>query len=231
MKKTFALIMIVSSAAASVFAQQDELKSATTNIENKEYVAALDNLSKAKRIVNKLMTDQLSEVLPAKFGEFEMTESDGMGAMEDGQGISLERIYRKPISTDQNKPGMDDPMMNMGNEPQLNVRITTNMMMANEVMNAHTMSSERMKMDVPGMESEAYRVKGYRALSKSYGGDSTEGEGESMEPSGQQKIQEAHAIVGGAYIVVTAMGVDKDGEAKALLKQVDFDKLIGIVGK
>lgn len=232
MKKLLASIALISIAGSSSFAQQEELKSAATNIEKQDYISALEDISKAKKKVNDLMTEQLASVLPAKFGEFEMADSEDYG-MGDSQGISMNKTYRKPEPKKENEGSEGEEMMDMGmdmgSQPEISVRITNNMMMANDVMSAHAMSEEGMSMGMEGMKSEAFRVKGYRALSRSYGGENSEGEdGMGM---GQQKMDEAHAIVGGAFIMVTARGLEEDGQSKALLELIDFDKLIGIVGK
>ena len=78
-------------------AQQEELKAAAANIEKKDYIAALEDISSAKKKVNDLMTDQLASVLPSKFGEYEMAKNDdmGYGGME-GQGVSMDKTYKKP---------------------------------------------------------------------------------------------------------------------------------------
>ena len=96
-----------------VFAQQEELKSAAANIESKNYIAALDNISKAKKKVNDLMTAQLASVLPQKFGEYEMAKDSDMGYGMEGQGVTMNKVYRKP------KPKVEgsengDEMMDMG---------------------------------------------------------------------------------------------------------------------
>ena len=209
-----------------VFGQQDELKSATSNIEKKEYIAALDDLNKAKKKVTELMTNQLAEVLPVKFGEFEMA-SDEMGyEMGGGQGASVNKTYKKPKQQAAAAEGEEGMMeMSVAAELEIRVQVTTNMMMASEVMNAHTISEEGMSGGMDGQKVEAYRVKGYRAIIKT-------NEGETNPDMGmdQPKMQEAQAIVGGAYIVVTASGME-DGKAKAFLEQIDFEKLVAIVGK
>lgn len=214
------------------FAQQEDLKAAAANIEKKDYIAALEDISSAKKKVNDLMTEQLASVLPSKFGEYEMAneENMGYGGME-GQGVSMDKTYKKPQKEAKAEgaeaEGAMGMMMEMGNEPQLRVKITTDMMMANEVMSAHASSGMQMG-GMSGEKTEAYRVGGYRAIHKIY---SNEGGGEmGMEMASQQKREEAQAIVGGAFVHVTAEGLE-DGAAKSFLEKVDFEKLIGIVGK
>ena len=214
-----------------LFAQQEELKSAASNIEGKDYIAALEDISKAKKKVSDLMTAQLASVLPQKFGEFEMAKNNEAGYGMEGQGVSMNKVYRKPKqktqSSEEEGAEMMDMGMSMGNEPELRVQITTNMMMANEVQMAHSMSEEGMGMDgMSGQKTEALRVKGYRAIVKTY---SNEGGDEMMGDMEQQNREEAHAIVGGAFIMITAQGLE--GKAKAFLEQIDFEKLVGIVGK
>jgi hypothetical protein len=113
----------------------------------------------------------------------------------------------------------------------ITVQISTNTMMASEVMAAHSTGQEGMSGGMGGVKSEAYREKGYRALSKTSSGNSTESGAEPADPMMQQKVDEAHAIVGGAYVMVSVQGGDGNGQAKEFLKLIDFDKLISIVGK
>jgi hypothetical protein len=237
MKKIFATITVLSVIAFSSFAQQEELKSATANIEKQDYIAALEDLSKAKKKVNELMTAQIAAVLPSKFGEFKMADDNGMGMMGESQGVTINKLYKKPVEKKENAEGGEgEEMMEMGmytdNAEQVMVEITTNMMSASDVMSAHSLAEEGMNMGMEGMKTEAYRVKGYRALSKTYGGESA---GESEDGAGmnmgQPKIDEAQVIVGGAFIRVTAQGLKEDGQAKAFVEMIDFEKLIGIVGK
>jgi len=104
----------------------------------------------------------------------------------------------------------------MEQEEQIIVQITTNMMMAGDVMNAHSMADD-------GMSNEgvvALRIKGYRAILRT-GGDM--GMGENSE--------EAQAIVGGAFVSVRTQGLKEKGQAEKFLNLIDFEKLKGIVGE
>ena len=220
-----------------VFAQQEELKSAAANIESKNFIAALDNISKAKKKVNDLMIAQLASVLPQKFGEYEMAKDSDMGYGMEGQGVTMNKVYRKPkpkVEGEENGDGMMDMGMGMptGNEEEIRIQVTTNMMMANEVQMAHSMSEQDMGMGgMEGQETEALRVKGYRAMVKTFSNNSEGMEGtEGMESMQQPKREEAHAIVGAAFIMINTQGLE-DGKAKAFLEQIDFEKLVGIVGK
>ncbi len=170
------------------------------------------------------MTDQLASVLPQKFGEFEMQDNDGYGM--DGQGAGLNKIYAMPkpeVTGDNVEDGMPDPAsgmdpMMMQEQAQINVMVTTNMMMASEVMNAHSMADD-------GMSNEgvtALRVKGYRAILRTGG---------NMMGDMEQNSEEAHAIVGAAFIRVEARGMKEKGQAEKFLNLIDFDKLKGIVGE
>jgi len=221
MKNALFTIVAVTGLSTMAMAQQQELTSAAANIEKKNYIAALDDISKAKKKVTELMQDQLASALPATFGEFQM-EKDGMESAMGGSGVSLNRTYRKPKAEGGEEPNaMTDPMAMM-NEARIEVQISTDMMMAGEVMNAHSMSESSM---VGDQNAEAYRVKGYRALYKT-SGDRPVPEGMPAEPA----TEEASAIVGAAYVKVRAVGLEP-GKAKAFLEAVDLDKLIGIVGK
>ena len=239
MKKIVASFALIALSIACVFAQQEELESAASNIEKQDYITALDDISKAKKKVNDLITEQLAAVLPAKFGEFELSDSKDMGYGMEGQGVSMNKTYRKPAPKKEGADNADDGSGEMdmdmgmggGSEPMIQVKITTNMMMANDVMSAHSMSEEGMEMGMSGVNTEAYRVKGYRAISK-VSVDQGEVSQEQMDMGMmQQKIDEAQAIAGGAFIMVSVMNGEGEAQAKAFMELIDFDKLIGIVGK
>lgn len=227
MKKTLLTLIGIIGISSMVFAQQEELKSASANLEKKDYIAALDDIAAAKKKVDGLMKAQLAAVLPATFGEFEMSKEDGESFM-GGSGIGLYKSYKLPkVETTDSEETEDaaDPaasMMNMGLEPTLIVEISTDMMNASEVMNAHSNSEGGGDPNIT-----AFRVKGYRAIARkepSYGGDESEGQEQPIR-------EEAHAIVGGAFVKVMAEGLEEEGKAKAFLEQIDFEKLVGIVGK
>lgn len=225
MKRTVLSLSLVFGLYAMGFAQQEELKSAAANIEKKDYIAALDDISKAKKAVTKLISDNISSVLPAKFGEYEMQSDDFDGGMDMG-GVSVTKTYRKPKAAAEgesddaamNDPAMMDPMMGQEQE-QITVQITTNMMNASEVQNAHSMQEGGMGSG----EAKPVRVKGYRAITKSYGGGEND--------PGSQKVEQAQAIVGGAFISVDIQGANEPGQALKLLEMIDFEKLVGMVGK
>lgn len=209
--------------SSTVLAQTEELKAAQANIDSKEYIQALDNLSKAKQAVSKLISDNLASVLPEKAGEFEMQkENEGMGGM-GSQGVSVSKIYKKPVVKEANAEGdsdMMDPMMMMS-EPQIMVTISTDMMMAGEVMNAHSMSENQM-----GQEGiKPLRVKGYRAIVRTQGGSGDDPMG------GQQKRETVQIIVGGAFVSIESQGFEEFGDAEKLANQIDLEKLKGIIGE
>ncbi|MBI1286451.1 MAG: hypothetical protein GC178_02625 [Flavobacteriales bacterium] len=225
MKRTVLSLSLVIGLSSFGFAQQEELKSATANLEKKNYIAALDDISKAKKAVTKLISDNIASVLPAKFGEFEMQKDDFGGGMDMG-GVSVTKTYRKPKPSSEgtsgdaamNDPAIMDPMMGQDLE-QITVQITNNMMNASEVQNAHSMQEGGMSSG----DVKPIRVKGYRAITKSYGGGENE--------PGYRKMQQAQAIVGGAFISVDIEGVKEPGQALKFLETIDFEKLIGMVGK
>lgn len=217
------------------FAQQEELRSAQSNLEKKDYIKALDDINKAKKAITQQISDNLASVLPAKFGEFEM-QKDMMGGMEMsmGGGVSTTKTYRKPskksdagapdpamMDPSVMDPAMGLPSMGMGQE-EVYVQITTNMMMASEVMSAHSMSDQGM---APSEGLEAYRVKGYRAIARNI---SAKEDSMGMMMQAQDMAQ---AIVGGAFISVEVRGSKEPGQAKKFLDLVDLEKLVGIVGK
>lgn len=224
MKRTVLSLSLVIGMSSLALAQQDELKSAAANIEKKNYIAALDDISKAKKAVTKLVSDNISSVLPAKFGEYEMQKDDFGGGMDMG-GVNVNKTYRKPLpATEDAGDGMADPAMTMDPmmaQEQIIVQITTNMMSAGEVMNAHSMQEGGMG----SSDVKPIRVKGYRAITRTFGG------GDENDPAGSQKMEQAQAIVGGAFISIDAQGAKEDGQAEKFLNMIDFEKLIGMVGK
>jgi hypothetical protein len=237
MKKIVLTALTIFGLSTTMFAQQDELKAAAASLEKKDYVAALDNISKAKKAVSKLISDNLASVLPAKLGEYVMQEDPYGGGMEMG-GPSVTRVYRKPKPAASKEapakaegegdmmnamePSMTEPAMGgMEGMEEIRVQITTNMMMASEVMNAHSNPDEGM---MGNDQVKAYRVKGYRAITRSFGGEGDPG-------LGGTKAEQAQAVVGGAFISVDAQGLKESGQAEKLLNLIDFEKLVGIVGK
>jgi hypothetical protein len=239
MKNAFATLFIVATVVTVALAQQVELKSASSNIEQKNYIAALDDISKAKKKVNDLMKGQLASVLPMTFGEYTMSDSDPMNYGMEGQGVTMTKQYQKPKAKQEKSTSADgqseDMMMQMslgmGTEPGIQVTITTNMMMAGEVNSAHSMADQGINSGMSGVTMEAYRVKGYRAVSKVSVDVELTSQEQSQMGMEQQRIDEAQAIVGGALVSVKISNGDGSGEAKKFLELVDFDKLIGIVGK
>ena len=73
-------------------------------------------------------------------------------------------------------------------------------------------------------QTKAIRVKGYRAITRSIGGEG--------DPNmAMTKSEQAQAIVGGAFVSVNTQGLKEKGQAEKLLNLIDFEKLVGIVGK
>lgn len=229
MRKTILTVAITCASSAFSVGQEAEIKSATSNLEKKDYVAAMDDLSKARKAIGKLMTDNMATVLPAKLDEYEMDKVEARN--EAGMtGVSVNRVYRKPEpegQTPENKePSIMGDMMRGGGE-EVNVQITTNMMMANEVLSAHSMSDEGG--GGTGSTTQAVRVKGYRALLKSYGGDASGSSG--MPGMSMPSTEVAQAVVGAAFVSVEVRGAKEKGLAEKFLNQIDLEKLISFVGK
>jgi len=227
MRKTILTVATICTTAAFSVGQEAEIKSASANLEKKDYVAAMDDLSKARKAIGKLITDNLATVLPAKLGEYEMDKVEARN--EAGMtGVSINRVYRKPEpegqATENKEPNLMGDMMRGGGE-QVTVQVTTNMMMANEVLSAHSMADEG------GGSStvQAIRVKGYRAIIKSYGGENQGGS--SMPGMGMQSTEVAQAVVGAAFVSVEVRGAKEKGLAEKYLSQIDLEKLISFVGK
>lgn len=242
MKKAFVFAILLGGFSTAAFAQSEELKSAQTNIESKNYIKALEDISKAKKAVSKLVSDNLASVLPAEFEGYKMTEDDGNDMGMSG-GISVNKTYRKPVEKKEEAPAesnegegaegstpdpadmnMPDPsMMDMGmesQEPEFNVMITTDMMMAGEVSAAHSSSEGGYTQE----RVEAIRIKGYRAVIRKSveNNDSMMGE--------QQSSETVQVIVGGAFITVEARGTEA-GQAEKFAGLIDFVKLKTMIGE
>lgn len=237
MKKGILFLAACLLSTTVTFAQQTELKAAQTNVEAKKYIAALDELNKAKKVITELISSELASVLPAKFGEMVVYVNPYGGGGMETQGVSVTKAFRKPAAKKVEAENADDmandPMMtggdmggDMGGEKEIRVTITTNMMMANEVQNAHSMSDEGMMNE--SQKSQAVRINGYRGLLKTSGGEK-QGQEEGM--MGQPKTEQAMVIVGGAFITVEATGLTEEGQAEKFIKLIDFAKLKGIVGE
>ncbi len=234
MKKGILFLAAFFVSSTVTFAQQTELKAAQTNVEAKKYIAALDDLNKAKKAITELISSELASVLPAKFGEMVVYINPYGGGGMETQGVSVTKAFRKPVEKkveSENGDGMANDPMTMGGEmsstQEIKVTITTNMMMANEVQNAHSMSEEGMMNG--NQKSQAVRIDGYRGLLKTSGGES-QGQGDGMM-MGQPKTETAMVIVGGAFIMVEASGLTEDGQAEKFINLIDFTKLKGIVGE
>lgn len=220
MKKIVFTAMAFLGLFTMTFAQQDDLKAAAASLEKKDYIAALDAITKAKKAISDLMADNLASVLPAKFDEYVMEKDPNSRGMDMG-GVSVVRVYRKPkpaaaasadkagASDQAMAPTSPDPMMMMGGQEEIRVEITTNMMMANEVMNAHS-ASDNGAAAMAGAETKVYRVKGYRAISRGSGGAGSTGMGMSAS-------EQAQVIVGGAFISVSASGLKGKRSGREIL--------------
>ena len=240
MKKAFVFAILLGGFSAAAYAQSEELKSAQTNIDSKNYIKALEDISKAKKAVYKLVSDNIASVLPSEFEGYKMIEDDG-NDMGMSSGISVSKTYRKPVVKKEEAPAesnggggadgsvpdpadmnMPDPsMMGMDSqEPEINVMVTTDMMMAGEVNNAH--SSSESGYNEEGVEP--IRIKGYRAVVRKLveNDDSVTGEPEYSET--------AQVIVGGAFISVESRGTET-GPAEKLAGLIDFAKLKSMIGE
>lgn len=224
----FLIVGIMCFAVTVSMGQEAEIKSASANLEKKDYVAAMDDLSKARKAIGKLITDNLATVLPAKLGEYEMDKVEARN--ESGMsGVSLNRVYRKPEPQNQQAENMEPNMMGdmiRGGGEQVTVQISTNMLMANEVLSAHSMADEG---GSGGPTTQAIRVKGYRAITKSYGGENAGGS--SMPGMSMSSTDVAQAVVGAAFVSVEVRGAKEKGLAEKFLNELDLEKLISFVGK
>lgn len=234
-KSTILTLTLILTVNIGAMAQKEELKAASEKIDAKDYVSALANISAAKKKVEQLVGDQLGSVLPKKFGEFEMVEGESMGGQMMG-GMSVSKNYQKPaaeprtdsgapegdMDSPENMDAMNMPMDQMMQQQMLRVEVTTNMMMASEVQMAHSEPESSGNQNV-----KAIRIKGYRAMVRTESMNMGAGD----EGEGQTIMEDAKVIVGGALVSVNANGMDKPGVAEAFLNEVDFDKLIQLVGK
>lgn len=174
-----ALTVFMLSSIAQAQDAQGYLNKASENIKSKNYKEALKNLGEAKKIVNDLLGGQLSEALPAQVGEWKMNVPEDFepGMSGSPNMVSVRRIYtnaaeeKKRQEEVSNMPeNLDPAMMMMEEEPKINVTVSNDMMIANEVMMAH--SDENFSMGSPDEFFEATRIKGYRAtvrFNKQYG--------------------------------------------------------------
>lgn len=242
MKKVFVFAILLGGITAAAFAQSEELKSAQTNIDSKNYIKALEDISKAKKAVSKLVSDNLASVLPAEFEGYKMTGEDG-NEMGMSSGISVSKTYRKPVEKKEEQPvapeggemdpgSMDDPAnlmdptmtgmdMDMGGQvPEFNVMITSDMMMAGEVSNAHSNSEGGYHQE--GVEP--IRIKGYRAVLRK--------SSENRDPmmGEQQSSESVQVIVGGAFVSIESRGTEP-GQAEKLAGLIDFVKLKSMIGE
>ncbi|MFT6760144.1 MAG: hypothetical protein ACJATS_001324, partial [Psychroserpens sp.] len=62
MKYILLIVIFSFGLSETIFAQKEDLQAAQVNIDSKEYVAALDNISKAKRAITKVISDNLASV-------------------------------------------------------------------------------------------------------------------------------------------------------------------------
>jgi hypothetical protein len=121
---------------------------------------------------------------------------------------------------------MTDPFMmgrDMGmnsQEPEINVMVTTDMMMAGEVNNAHSSSESGYNQE--GVEP--IRIKGYRAVIRKSGENDDPMMGE------QESSETVQVIVGGAFISVESRGTET-GQAEKLAGLIDFAKLKSMIGE
>ena len=230
MKQTVMLAVILVTMVGFSNAQEAELKAAQTNVAAKHYLKALEDISKAKKKIAKVVSDNLLSVLPKEFGDFRMQErQDEPG--DRGGGISATRSYAIPVvEKEQSEESPENPMeesdepresnMHGGQNALIYAEITTNMMSASSVANAHSMSDEG-----HGQEHlKPIRVKGYRAIIM------TQNNGDSPEAlrNNQETVQ---IIVGGSFITINARGLGENGQALKFAEEIDFDKLKAMIGE
>lgn len=237
MKKVLVFAVLIVGFGFVASAQTEELKSAQANIDGKNYIKALEDISKAKTAVSKLVGEDIASVLPDEIDGFKM-ENDGDNSMEMFSGISVQRAYRKPAvkqtktldepsganagAQEGEMGAMQEPAMmgmEMNPQPEIHVRISTDMMQAGEVASAHSNSEG-------GYVQEGVspvRIKGYRAIVRK----SMEG-GDPM--MGGRSSETVLVIVGGALVSIDARGVDS-GLAEKLADAIDFPKLKSMIGE
>lgn len=225
--KQYFLIAALTTMAWAGFAQGIETTKLTELVKQKNYVNAIQELNAMKKTIQELAAAELQKAFPAKVGEYALEPTSG-STSEMGGGLNLSLTYKKPelakpasapdpMGQDPNMmagmmPGMTTApgMATMSNALQLTV--STNLMMANEVLMAH--GGEDMGMVGMGV-SEPIRIKGFRALLK---------HDEFSGASGQM-------IVGGAFVRVSMSGAKDTNTVKALLEAIDAEKLKAMVGE
>lgn len=210
-----------------VSAQNVDTKKVNEQLAKKDFVSALKEWSVVKKQIQDLASAELMKALPAAIGEFKQKPSDSRGMMDAQGGMSVTAYFEKankeeskPDATTNNDGSANRDMpdrigMMPGQSPGMQVTISTNLMMATEVVQAHS-PQEGMDMSMGRQGTfEAVRIKGFRAFLRSdqYSGS-----------SGQM-------IVGGAFVKVEGRGTTDLAAIKSALEAIDCDKLKTIVGE
>ncbi len=220
-----ALAVFMLSAIAQAQDAQNHLNKASENIKSKNYQEALKNLGEAKKIVNDLLGGQLAEALPAQVGDWKMHPVEDynmdMATMGSPNTVATMRIYKSASAEKKreediaNMPDNLDPAMMMVEEqPKINVTISNDMMMANEVMMAF--SDDNFGMGDPNEFFEATRIKGYRAtvrFNKEYG-------------TGAVTV-----IAGSGVVKVEPTRIDNKDILVKIAEAIDYEKVKAILGE
>jgi hypothetical protein len=203
-------------------AQTLDTRKVNDQLAKKDYVGALREWAAVKRELQQLATAELMKALPQAVGELKINASPNQQGDAQG-GITLMVLYMAPPkeapATDPAQRSEDamDPraMMGMpGAQPSIQLTVTTNLMMANEVIMAHGSDDSNMR-GGDGSMAVPLRIKGYRALMRT---------DRNMGTTGQM-------IVGGAYIRAEGRGMTDDKAVTALLNTIDTDLLKRTVGE
>ena len=211
---------------SSVFSQEKELKNVLKELEQKNYMASFEEVNKARGLILDRVVEELSSVTPKKVFRFEVVDS-GIDESVEGNGVTMTRIYRLSTldslaASPKDNEILDDGVMDfpvVSQEGMLRIEISTNLLNASEVFMAHTMNT--------GSGVEAFRVKGYKAITKLYEDQAVEeGDENSVESPAREESQ---VVVGGALVVISSEGV-KPGLTRKVLDKIDFEKLVTIVG-
>jgi len=220
--KAFIFLFFMALATFSSFAQTIDTKKVNDQLAKKDYVGAMREWASVKRELQELASAELRKVIPQSVGELKLQPSANQQADSQG-GLTLMVQYQAPPKDNPNaapaKPDADamDPRMMMGMpgaQPSIQLTITTNLMMANEVIMAHGSEDNAMR-GGDGSKAEPIRIKGFRAMLRSNRGMGTTGQ----------------MIVGGAYLRAEGRGMQDSKAVLDLLNAIDTEQLKRIVGE
>lgn len=220
-KSYISLIFLILALAPAV-AQTIDTKKVNDLLAKRDYIGAMREWAAVKRELQAIASAELKKVIPQAVGELKLQANVEQQADVQG-GLTLTVLYLSPpqeaLSTDPSRSDSDgrDLRMIMGMpsaQPSIQLTVTTNLMIANEVIMAHGTENNAMR-NGDGSKSEAIRIKGFRALLRT-------------DPDLGTTAQ---MIVGGAYIRAEGRGMKDSKAVMDLLNSIDTEQLKKIVGE